>query len=403
MPSETSKVFVLVDGNSGAAELLRFAQCLALKLDVPWEAVHVQTPIAEGQAASLKTGEALKMASSLGASVASIPGARVSDAILDHVRHSENRHIVLPVRTRTFWARLTRPSLIERLAQRDPAIRFHALPGLPQAKSRSGVGNRPSAASYLASVLAVVLTAALAALLYHLTDSTNLSILFLFPVITASARLGLRPAIAAAVLSTLSYNFLFLQPLYAFVPWAPQSWIMGAGLLAVAIYTALLTSTLRRRVALSDRSAQESADLASFAQSLTRVADWESTARAVCKQVSAMFGIRAQIIREVDGQLQMIASQPEGATLDPVDTVALDWAWRVGEPTGRGKDVLGDANWQFVPLRTSLGSLAVLAVARADGRDPVAPERSVLFATVVAQAALAHERLHLEALRRAAN
>jgi two-component system sensor histidine kinase KdpD len=37
-----------------------------------------------------------------------------------------------------------------------------------------------------------------------------------------------------------------------------------------------------------------------------------------------------------------------------------------------------------------------MAVARLDGRDPIRADREVLYATLVSQAALAHERLLLE-------
>jgi two-component system sensor histidine kinase KdpD len=58
--------------------------------------------------------------------------------------------------------------------------------------------------------------------------------------------------------------------------------------------------------------------------------------------------------------------------------------------------MLADANWQFQPLKTSLGTMAVLGLARDDGRDPVRADQAVLLSTLLAQAALAHERLLLE-------
>ena len=79
-----------------------------------------------------------------------------------------------------------------------------------------------------------------------------------------------------------------------------------------------------------------------------------------------------------------------------LDKTALDWAWRHKEPTGSGTSVLQEASWQFQPLMASLGVLAALALAREDGRNPVPAERKLLLSTIIAQAALAHERLRLE-------
>ncbi len=65
--------------------------------------------------------------------------------------------------------------------------------------------------------------------------------------------------------------------------------------------------------------------------------------------------------------------------------------------------MLGAANWQFHPLKTSLGMLAVLGIARDDGQDPVNTVQKQLLHTLIAEAALAHERLRLEARMREAS
>lgn len=87
--------------------------------------------------------------------------------------------------------------------------------------------------------------------------------------------------------------------------------------------------------------------------------------------------------------------------IGPVDQAALDWCWEHGSEAGAGTQILSAANWQFHPLKTSLGMLAVLGLARDDGRDPVRADQRVLLHTLVAQAALAHERLRLEDRMRA--
>jgi two-component system sensor histidine kinase KdpD len=75
---------------------------------------------------------------------------------------------------------------------------------------------------------------------------------------------------------------------------------------------------------------------------------------------------------------------------------AADWAWSRGEPAGSGTGTLNAADWQFHPLKTALGVLAVIGLSRADGQDPVPAERALLLQTLLGQAALAHERLKLE-------
>jgi two-component system sensor histidine kinase KdpD len=79
-----------------------------------------------------------------------------------------------------------------------------------------------------------------------------------------------------------------------------------------------------------------------------------------------------------------------------VDHAAAEWAWSSGEAGGVGTGTLIAADWQFHPLRTSLGVLAVIGLAAPDGREPITPDRALLLSTLLGQAALAHERLRLE-------
>jgi two-component system sensor histidine kinase KdpD len=106
------------------------------------------------------------------------------------------------------------------------------------------------------------------------------------------------------------------------------------------------------------------------------------------------------VLREVKGILETAAAIPSGVQFGPIDQAALDWAWAQGEEAGSGTEVLSSADWQFQPLKTSLGALAVLGISREDGRDPVRADQRLLLQTLVAQSALAHERLRLEDMMR---
>jgi K+-sensing histidine kinase KdpD len=172
--------------------------------------------------------------------------------------------------------------------------------------------------------------------------------------------------------------------------------VLFAALVAVAIYTSLMTETLRSRVALSDRSANENARIATFSQTLARVASWDETARVVCEEFAGVLNAEVAVFREQGGQLVQAEATSRVLSWGPIDQAALDWCWEHGEAAGRGTTSISSADWRVEPLRTSLGVLAVLAFARADGRDPIRADRGLLYATLVSQAALAHERLVLE-------
>lgn len=404
-PGPGGDILVAVSGRHGDGDIITFGQGLADRNQTRWHVVHVETASGVDRGDPAMVAEALGLAASLGASVATIPAATVADGLILHLDNSSAGHLVIGRCNGSNRRWLQRGGTLKALLRRPVAAVIHLVPVEP---SNTAIARSKSSASatffvYGISAALVALTLALAVALNITAGVRSLSLLFLLPVIAAAARLGLKPALLAALLSVCVYNVFFLDPVYVFKPQAVQSLVMGTVLLVVAFYTSAITSTLRSRVALSDRSAQENASLASFALQLTRVSGWTTTAEAICNQVSAMLGVQTVLLREVDGSLVVAASSPPGARLQSLDLTALDWTWSSGEEAGSGTSVLSAADWQFQPLKTSLGTLAVLGLARDDGRSPVSPQRAVLLSTLIAQAALAHERLLLEDKMKARN
>ena len=225
----------------------------------------------------------------------------------------------------------------------------------------------------------------------------GIDLLYLLPVIVASARFGLRPGIATGLIAGLSYNFFFLPPVYTFTIADPQSVLTMFVLIGIAWFTANLTGRLRSRATLGARSAHENAAIAAFGQSLARASDWAGTSRIVCEEMARLLDASVILLNDVDGALVRVAGAPEDApAIGPLDRAAADWSWSRGETAGAGTGTLTSADWQFHPLRTALGTLALIGLSRADGTDVIAADRAVLLTTLLGQAALAHERLKLE-------
>lgn len=397
-PSD-ERVCVLLDDSGDCGRLVKLGHDLAVKFARPWEVLSIETPdIVAVASTDNEVGLALGEAAALGASIHRVSGATTASALAQHLEGTASPHVVLAVRQRGMIDRVRHDTLIEQLARSLPGATFHVFGGAqPVRRSRSWIASRSTPRDIVLTVAGVMITMAVALLLREFAGATYLSILFLFPVIAASARLGMVAAAVGALLSTVLFNLFFLAPGLSANPFAVQSWVMALVLIGVGIYTSWLTGALRSRINLSDRNAQESAALASFAQDLTRVSDWTSTAEVVCREINRMLGVNAIVARDIGGRLEIVGSFPESLSLDPLDEAALDWAWTMGAMTGSGSPNLAEANWQFHPLKTSLGTLAVLGISKGDGRDPIMPQQKVLLATMIAQASLAHERLRLEA------
>lgn len=112
-----------------------------------------------------------------------------------------------------------------------------------------------------ASVGAVALVTGAVELLKPHAPVISLGVLYMFAVLLVAVLWGLTYAIPVSVGSMLSFNFLFLPPLYTFSMRDSRNWLA----LAVFIGTAIVVSDLAAR---SRRGARESALLAEIATSL---------------------------------------------------------------------------------------------------------------------------------------
>jgi K+-sensing histidine kinase KdpD len=390
-------VLAIVDPAVDWRPVAEAAAELSAALKTSWTALHVETPAKD----SVSAAQAFGIAAELGGAAVSVPAASQSDGVAAFTGHIAVSHIVLADSGGRRWLG-RRTTLLRELLEQNPVARLVVVP--VETPMRARVWERSARTTpagpwpYLLAVLAVAATIPALILLKTLMGSQALALLFLLPVIGIAARFGFLPSLVATVLSAVSYDFFILGPVNSLSLGAPQNLLMLAVLTALAGYTSVLTSRLRARLQLSDRSAQENAALAAFGSGLAKAADWESTARVVCEEISGMLNVRAAVFREVDGSLVLVAAHPASPAFSPVDHAALDLAWRDGDETGSGTARVGAADWQFLPLKTSLGRLAILGIASDDGRDPVRADKKVLLSTMITQAALAHERLRLEDL-----
>ena len=398
------RVLVAVSEQPGVERLVRVAKRLADALRAPWAAVYIETPRAQtfGEAQTRVIADALRLAASLGATIATVPAVTVMEGLRAQVEGLRATQLVIGKSRRSWWFEVRHGSVVDAMLRISDGLAVHVIPAEASAARPGRAPGAPvaadwgTAADYAAIAGLIGGTTLVARGLERFIGVNAIDLVYLAPVILAAAMFGMIPGIITGGGAALAYNFFFLEPRYTFTVYDPQAGIALFVLVGIAAFTARLTGKLKTRATLGVRSAHENAAVAAFAQTLARVSDRESTAAAICEEVTHLLDVNTILLAEREGRLDIVAARPEGATLGPVDRAAAEWAWSRGEQAGNGTTTLNAADWLFAPLKTSLGTLAVLGLARENGREPVPADRAVLLSALVGQAALAHERLHLE-------
>lgn len=392
------RLMVAVSPGRGGARVVRQAKRMADLLHAPWTAVVVESGSARavpgGQREQL--ADNLALAASLGASLMTVAAQDVGQALVDQAKDLRASQIVIGKSRRSRWFEWRHGSIAQDVMRRARNVAVHVVP-LDEADEKPV--RPPDPYSQRDNMLAFLIVAGTVALLYlssPLVPFGAIDLLLLVPVIVAATYLRLRAALWAAIWAALSYNFFFIPPLYTLTIDNPQNIITFAVLALVAVVVGVLAGRVRRQAETSAGVARLNASLARFAGLMGGLSTREDTARVACHEIGMLLDVEAMIVSIEDGEI-VVRGNDRFGQLDMVDEAAVRWTLEHGEPTGRDTGTLTSADWQFHPLKTAMGTMGALGLARSSNQRVIRPDDASLLASLVDQAALAHERLVLEA------
>jgi two-component system sensor histidine kinase KdpD len=265
-------------------------------------------------------------------------------------------------------------------------------PQMPIARSHPAA---PRAAG-LAFGLLLTLLATVAGLMIAPSWGSAAVVLFYLPPVLVTARYaGLWPALALAVIATLTFNFFFTEPYRTLRIASPADLVTVAVLFLVAVVTSQLASAMRTQAQIAAANAARNATIAGLARRLLPCADREDVAKVVVNDLARLFDCHAVFVAN-DTPPEMLAAEPPAPALGANDHAALAMALARGQVAGRGLQRVSPADWQFHPVIGHGRIYAAVGLARTDGNPPVVESQRALLGNLLDQAALALERARLE-------
>ena len=386
------RLLVAVSPGRGGARVVRHAKRLADLLHAPWTAVVVESAGARAVSGSQREqlADNLALAASLGASLMTIA------ALVDQAKDLRASQIVIGKSRRSRWFEWRHGSIVQDVIRRARSIPVHVVP-LDEADEKPLRPYDPY--DQRDNVIAFVSIGAVVGLLFLLKDwiaPGAIDMLLLVPVTVSAMFLRMRAALWAALWAALAYNFFFIPPLYTLSISSPSDVVTFIVLAGVAAVIGVLAGKVRQQAQISAGVARLNASLARFAGLMGALSDRDETANVACREIGMLLDVEAVIVSLEDGNV-VVRGNPTFAELDMVDETAARWALEHGQAAGRDTGTLASADWQFHPLKTALGTMGALGVARSSKERVIRPDDATLLASLVDQTALAHERLVLEA------
>jgi len=395
------RILVLVGPDAMAGSLVRAGRRLSdMMMDAPWTVAHIERPnrAAGNPLGGAKLNEALKLAEQLGGSTVVLTGDNLVQAVLDYARRGNVTQIVVGKSRRPKWRGLFGRSLAPALLDEAAGAALHIITEVGADDAPAPRVQRPAGAvpwrGHLGAVALVAVALGVATLIDRRVENANLAMIFLLSVLVSGLAFGFWPAVAAASLAALAYNFFFLPPELSFTIGHPADVLTFAVFFAVALTTGWLTGRVRDQARATSRRASAITALLAASRRLSAAARKEDAASALAEQLAAATGGKAIVFLPTDGDIAPLAASPEMEPLSTADLAAARWSWEKGEPAGAGTGTLPNAAWTFRPLQGVKARSGVVAL---EPKALAAEEDERFALALLDQGAVALERAEFAA------
>ena len=246
-------------------------------------------------------------------------------------------------------------------------------------------------AEVVAVVLGVALAGSFVPVSYHF-----FGYIYLLTVIALSLRVGRWPVLFAAVLSALTWNFVFMTPRLSLAVLNLEDSLM----LGTYFFAALIGGQLTARIRAQEREEREREQRAMAFFHLTRALaatrTLDEAAEVALRQADDLFAARTALLL-LDEEGRVVVHAASSFRPDEQELAVASVALQSGRPAGRYTEQLAGVDSLHLPLRSAGLTLGVFAVRLPPEITELTPKQRDLIDGFSAQIALFVERERLRA------
>ncbi|MDP9701969.1 DUF4118 domain-containing protein [Paenibacillus polysaccharolyticus] len=239
-------------------------------------------------------------------------------------------------------------------------------------ESLQGISRQKRVPAYIWVTFAIILLTVLLHTIGMSDDLVNVALVYLFPILISAVYWGMGPAVYAATLSVVMFDFFFVPPYLSFTIEDLRYLISFGVYLAVAVMTASLAGRLRQQLdRVKSREATTNA-LYDLSRQITAITNLDTLLDNMTSQISLMLGSPAAIyLPDQQGELKLWTKQRPASEIGTEknawgsrssELAIADWVYKQGQIAGKGTPKLGESAGLYVPLRTENHIHGVLAV-----------------------------------------
>lgn len=369
------RLLVGISASPYSEQMVRWTRRLADGLKCKWIAAHVETSRALSEEDQARLTRNLSLAKALGAEVRSTTDDDVVRGLLRVARGQNVTQIIVGKPDRkglSFQAN----SLLSGLVRQSGDIDIHVIRVEEEPRPRGPFVHCRATSEwrqYVQAVLSVIATTLLNLVFAQIVGVRSVALIYLLVVVALAMRAGRGPVYAAATLSALLWNFLFLPPRFTFHIYSFDDAMMFAMFFVVATALGHLISRIRAKERMDRRREERATAMYMLTLELADAVSREQIVRVAVDNTERVFRASATVLLpNPHGRLEGALSEKELAT--------GQWAFDHANPAGKFTDTLPVADAMYLPLAGSSGVIGVLGLQWKQNSPPTLEQSNMLEA-----------------------
>ncbi|MEO8061573.1 MAG: sensor histidine kinase KdpD [Pseudomonadota bacterium] len=401
------RIMVAIGPDAQAEQLVRAGKRIADGLDAEWSVVYVETPelLRLSAAERNRRIDLLRLAESLGAETVTLDGPSAAQVLLEYALTRKATRVVIGApKRRGVWAWL-RPSTTSELIRNARgfdvitiglADEMHPPVGRPAPSVLAEFAAPVHWKRYVWALVTSAIATAVAFAMFPYFELVNIVMAYVLASTIAGVRFGRGPAVLAAVVNVLAFDFCFVPPRFTFSVADVQYIVTFAVMLIVAVTLANLMASVRQQTRVAGARERRTSLLYAMSRELAATRGLNNMAVVAVRHIAEVFDCQAVVLLpDSGGRLRHPGEAAVEVSFKNADLSIAQWVVDHGKRAGLGSDTLPAAPALYLPLTDEPQRLGVLAVLPANRRRVLLPEQRHLLETFAGQLGLAMERARL--------
>ncbi len=395
------RLLVAIGPSPSSLQLVRWTRRMAAAQGASWIAVSVESSRALLPEDRRRREQNLALASELGAEIVITHDENIAAALVRVALQNNATQIVVGQSRNPRWLDFVRGgNLVDRLLRISGPIDIYVVPAerlaeKPGLRIDWQAAFHAPAREYCDVLTTVGVLTVVSWFIVPYTGYLSVGLLYLLAVIVLSLRVGRWPVLAAGVLSALTWNFLFIPPLFTFVISKFEDGMMFATYFIVALVSGQLTGRFRAQARHERLREARATALFHLTQALSAARTLDDAVFAALRQADDIFGAKtALLIADND---TLTAHFAGSFTVTEKERAVAEWAWRHRKKAGRFTDTLPSSEGFHLPLVRDDTAHGVLVIS-VPPDTPLTLAQRELAESFATQLALVLEREQLRAV-----